>query len=100
MKQFQSIRDGYEILGSEEFYKQHGGDYKNPHEDKLKNVLLNGISKWKPSLTNILDLACGSGEITLILKNLNIKNIIAMDPYTGEAFKKRVGTECLPISFE
>lgn len=40
------------------------------------------LAKWKPKLIKVLDLACGSGEITLILKSLGVKNIVAMDPYT------------------
>lgn len=48
----------------------------------------------------MLDLACGSGEITLMLQSLGVKNIVAIDPYTMLAFKKRTGQECLPISFE
>ncbi|CAK77756.1 unnamed protein product (macronuclear) [Paramecium tetraurelia] len=100
MNQFQSIREGYEQIGHEQYYQEYGSNYKNPHEDKIKQVLLMGLTKWKPKLIKVLDLACGSGEITLILKSLGVKNIVAIDPYTMEAFKKRTGEECLPISFE
>ena len=51
-------------------------------------------------MSKVLDLACGSGEITLMLESLGVKDITAMDPYTVEAFKKRTKKECQPISFE
>ncbi len=40
------------------------------------------LTKWKPSLKKVLDLACGSGEITLMLQELGVQKIDATDPYT------------------
>ncbi|CAD8070232.1 unnamed protein product [Paramecium sonneborni] len=100
MNQFQSIREGYEEMGHQQYYQQHGSNYQNPHEHKIKQLLLIALTEWKPKLTKVLDLACGSGEITLMLQSLGVKNIVAIDPYTMLAFKKRTGQECLPISFE
>lgn len=81
-------------MGAEKYYQEHGVDYRNPHEEKIKIALLKGLSKWKPKMSKVLDLACGSGEITLMLESLGVKEITAMDPYTVEAFKKRTKREC------
>ena len=35
----------------------------------------------------ILDLACGSGEITLVLQQIGYKNIEGVDPYTHNKYE-------------
>ena len=49
----------------------------------------------------VLDLSCGSGEVTLGLMaaGLPIERISACDPYTGEAYRTRVGRACEGYSF-
>lgn len=51
----------------------------------------------------MLDLACGSGEATLLLQELlgaDTFEVTATDPYTHAAFKERMGKECERISFQ
>lgn len=51
----------------------------------------------------MLDLACGSGEVTLSLQELlgaDALDVTATDPYTHAAFKERTGKACETISFE
>lgn len=51
----------------------------------------------------MLDLACGSGEVTLALQEMIGADklvITATDPYTHIAFKERTGKDCETTSFE
>jgi len=87
-----AIRHAYEKYGVNGYYSQYGSDYRNPHEDRLKIIVRQLVEKWNIKPTErILDLACGSGEITLILRQLGFQYINGIDPYTSEAYEKRVG---------
>ncbi len=87
-----AIRHAYEKYGVNGYYSQYGSDYRNPHEDRLKTIVHQLVEKWNLKPTErILDLACGSGEITLILRQLGFQSINGIDPYTSEAYEKRVG---------
>jgi 2-polyprenyl-3-methyl-5-hydroxy-6-metoxy-1,4-benzoquinol methylase len=48
----------------------------------VKSVLKVALKKWNPGLSKVLDLACGSGEITSMLMELGYQNVDACDPYT------------------
>ena len=87
-----AIRHAYEKYGVNGYYSQYGGDYRNPHEDRLIQIVEQLVDKWKLDRNSrILDLACGSGEITSILNRLGFEKIVGIDPYTAEAYKKRLG---------
>lgn len=87
-----AIRHAYEKYGVNGYYSQYGADYRNPHEDRLKTTVHQLVERWNLQRTErILDLACGSGEITLILRQLGFEHIHGVDPYTSEAYEKRVG---------
>lgn len=93
-----SVRAGYEELGIEDYYKRHCEDYSNPHISIIKELI--DISNCIQYLgNNILDLCCGGGEITNILKDNNF-NIEGLDPYTAPAYKKNTGKECLIYDFK
>ena len=71
-----SVRAGYEKLGIDNFYIKHSEDYCNPHYSDIK-TLISEIDK--NSLGNkLLDLCCGSGEITRLFLD---KDIEGLDPY-------------------
>lgn len=87
-----AIRHAYEKYGVNGYYSQYGADYRNPHEDRLTVVVHQLVEKWNLKPTDrILDLACGSGEITLMLRELGFQYINGVDPYTSEAYEKRTG---------
>lgn len=87
-----AIRHAYEKFGVQGYYSQYGSEYRNPHESRLTQVVHLLVEKWKLSAQDrILDLACGSGEITLMLRQLGFEHIDGVDPYTSEAYEKRVG---------
>lgn len=48
----------------------------------------------------MLDLATGSGEITLALRELGVKHIDAIDPFTYHAYLERTGQPAGRESFE
>jgi ubiquinone/menaquinone biosynthesis C-methylase UbiE len=63
-------------------------------------VLREAVRRWQPDLSEVLDLAAGSGEATLVLRKLGAKRITGIDPFTVEAYEARTGLKCERISFE
>jgi hypothetical protein len=94
-----SIRRQYEELGVEGFYWHHGSEYRNPHEPIIRELLHQTVKRWNPDLTEILDLACGSGEVTMALRELGCQKIDGIDPYTGEAYLARTGQRAESFDF-
>ena len=98
------VRDNYAAHpeGADGWYRESGSSYRNPHEDAIVEVLGLAVSWW-PSVfaAQVLDLSCGSGEVTLGLMaaGVPIERIGACDPYTGEAYRTRVGRACESYSF-
>ena len=116
-----SFRKNYEV-GVETFYSSHGNQYKNPHSPTMKRVFRSMLNKWKNTVNfnKTLDLACGSGEATQFLKEQferqgihtiigdftdvdcdpNCVYIEGSDPFTYEAYEKRMGISASRFSFE
>ena len=92
-----SIRESYINQGVTSFYKENGSNYSNPHEEAIKACLEVALNLHKPKLGSVLDLCCGSGEITTHIK---AKLVTGIDPYTGESYFKRTGKLALPYSFD
>jgi 2-polyprenyl-3-methyl-5-hydroxy-6-metoxy-1,4-benzoquinol methylase len=96
----EGIRSAYEQHGVQEFYERYGDIYRNPHEAAVQAVLRQGLCQWEVDLSQVLDLACGSGEVTLILREMGAQRVNGIDPYTGPAYWKRVGQKAEAFSFE
>lgn len=97
-----SVRAGYEELGIEGYYKLHNKDYTNPHIKEIEYLLKQEIKKNYFG-TNILDLCCGSGEVTNILRKYEDTqkyNIEGLDPYTVRAYEKNTNNTCLIYDFK
>lgn len=92
-----SIRAEYEKQGSTAFYKAVGSSYSNPHEKDIQLCLDQVLQMWKPPLNNVLDLACGSGEIT---SHIKANSVVGIDPYTHESYLKRTGKKAHKYTFE
>ena len=104
--------------GAETHYKAAGADYRNPHEAAVVKALGEGLATWglvKTARTRadaaagvaplkadspILDLAAGSGEITLALQAVGFRAITGCDPFTGDAYEARVGKRAEAWSFQ
>ena len=95
-----SIRSEYEARGVRAFYANAGGAYCNPHEPQLRRCLRAAVETWKPDLSRVLDLAAGSGEATLALRELRAGVIDGVDPYTADAYLRRTGQEAERLTFE
>ena len=88
-----AIRHAYEEHGVEAYYRENGARYRNPHEDRIETVVRRAAMQWDLQPTaRILDLACGSGEVTLALRRLNFTHVEGVDPFTSDAFEARTGT--------
>lgn len=95
-----AIRNQYEQYGVAGYYQQYGSSYRNPHEPHISAALQAAVAQLQPDTTAVLDLACGSGEITLALRACGCEGITGLDPYTGEAYQQRTGQTALPYKFE
>ena len=95
-----ALRKAYEQHGVRGYYQRFGAGYRNPHEAAVAQALAAGVQTWQPDLRRVLDLACGSGEATLVLQALGAAAIDGVDPYTGPAYLARTGQPAEPLSFE
>ncbi len=95
---FKAIRNEYAEKGVEDYYRNHADMYENPHFPYIQQLLEK--NKHRIDYTKVLDLACGGGEVTLILRGLGFDNSIGCDPFTGGLFEKNTGKKCLAFSFE
>jgi Methyltransferase domain len=95
-----SVRQQYETHGVAGYYEEYGADYHNPHEAIIAEVLRLAVTRWQLDLTAVLDLACGSGEVTLALRSLGAGKIDGVDPYTGAAYLARTGQTAAALRFE
>ena len=94
-----SIHHHYKTHGVIDFYKQFGSSYRNPHEEDLTFLLLKTIREFNLNINSVLDLACGSGEITLPLLRQSGK-VDGIDPYTGVAYMTRAGQCAESLTFD
>ena len=95
-----SIRSEYETRGVNAFYSGSGATYRNPHEPQLRRCITFAVDKWRPDLARVLDLAAGSGEATVALRELGAGHVDAIDPYTADAYLARTGHSAERYTFE
>jgi len=95
-----AIRAAYEQYGVEGFYQRFGDSYRNPHERVIRATLRAAVARWDVPLDRVLDLACGSGEVTLALREQGCTVIDGIDPYTHQAYAERTGQAAERITFE
>ena len=95
-----SIRGAYEKHGPREFYRASGATYRNPHEPALQRSIRAAVEACRPDLSRVLDLAAGSGEATLIFRELGATQVDGIDPYTADAYASRTGQPAEPLGFE
>jgi SAM-dependent methyltransferase len=93
------IRPRYVEHGVAGFYEQFGSQYRNPHEPQIRALLGRLIPEWRLDVSRTLDLACGSGEATLILLEHGA-GVLGADPFTRAAYRERTGLEAEAWSFE
>lgn len=100
VREFESIRKNYEDYSVPGFYEKFGDRYYNPHESTIHQSIQLAVRQWHLNLDKVLDLACGSGEVTVALNRLGYDNIDAIDPYTDKAYFNRTGKLAETYCFE
>lgn len=92
------MRKNYEKYGVENYYKMNSDKYTNLHEPQIRDLLIRNFNKF--NFNSVLDLCCGSGEVTKILLEKGVKNIKGADPYTFELYIKNTKKSCIKLSFK
>lgn len=92
------IRPLYDEHGAEAYYRDHAGEYENPHLPMIQLLLERNFHRLDCTGT-VLDFAAGGGEVTLALEKLGAKDLAGCDPFTYELFEKKTGLPCLRHSF-
>jgi hypothetical protein len=95
-----SFRQLYAASGVGAFYKAIGPRYINPQESNIHEVLKIICATWPIDLSHVLDLAAGSGEVTVLLQSLGYSNIEGSDPYTNILYESRTRRRCMTYGFE
>jgi phospholipid N-methyltransferase len=100
------IRLAYQQQGVEGFYQSEGHQYYNPHEFGIIEMTQEMIQVLERTVGHrltgpFLDLCCGSGEVTeaLLKYGYPLDQIKASDPYTYEAYEKRIAKPCEKWNF-
>jgi len=94
-----SIREKYEEHGAAEYYRKFGDAYRNPHEPEIQDVISEALKTWPLDLSNVLDLAAGSGEVTRALAEHHDGKITGIDPFTAGAYAQRTGKPAEKFDF-
>lgn len=90
------------VGGSAKYYEKNGDQYSNPHKYDIQRLVRKKLAPKNPFVKvndQILDLACGSGEVTIVLKEIGYKNITGIDPYTHLKYEEMTGLACKQFSF-
>jgi SAM-dependent methyltransferase len=93
-----AIRTEYAEKGVEAYYRTNANAYENPHFPYIQQLLEQ--NKGRIDYAKVLDLACGGGEVALILRGLGFENTVGCDPFTKRLFVKNTGLPCFNYSFE
>lgn len=95
-----AIRTEYEDMGVEDFYKKKGNEYINPHLGDIEKSVRRIDHNSFVDMSNVLDLACGTGEVTNILNDLDYYNIEGVDLYLCNEYEKNTEYKCTELSFQ
>jgi hypothetical protein len=100
------IRLAYQQQGVDGFYQSEGHQYHNPHEFGIIEMMHEMMQVLEHTVGHrlkgpFLDLCCGSGEVTeaLLKQGYPLDQIKASDPYTYEAYEKRIAKPCEKWNF-
>ena len=91
-----SIRNQYEKFGVKDFYSS-GIKYENFHSNEIKQLVERNHKLL--NLSKVLDLACGDGLITSVLKTLGYDNMIGIDSFLYNEYVASTGQDCFRMSF-
>jgi hypothetical protein len=95
-----AIRTSYKEHGIKAFYQNFGDNYRNPHEGIIVKLLHQIVLEYPINFNKVLDLAGGSGEVTLALRTLGYEQVEGIEPYTFNAYQQRTGKVAEKFTFE
>jgi len=93
------IRNEYIKSGVDQFYKNNHQTYENPHESIIHAHLYHLMRKGLLTNNSVLDLCCGTGQVSRCLKEKGFKNVEGCDPYTNLEYTKRTGFKAYNHNF-
>ena len=91
-----AIINEYKKHGVDTFYRIHSMDYENPHKVIIENLLADAKTQWNIT-GSILDLCCGSGEVSNMFVECDVEGI---DPYTKKLYEANTGNDCVEMTFK
>ncbi len=91
-----AIVNEYKKYGVDKFYRLHSHDYENPHINIIENLLAEAKSDWNIK-GNILDLCCGSGEVSRMFGECKVEGV---DPYTHDLYMANTNNNCIKMTFK
>lgn len=96
------ITEQYRTIGVQRYYQDPNiqSTYENPHKEFVNNCLMNSFYQYFTEDASVLDLACGNGLISNILKHCGVTNIEGSDKYMHYRYTEETGFPCYPYSFE
>jgi len=92
------IRNLYKVFGVKKYYEEHAHEYENPHAPQIRRLLKQ--NEKLINYTRVLDLACGNGEVTKVLKELGYENMEGADPYTWKKYHALTAQHSYNLSFQ
>lgn len=90
-----TLRGFYEEFGVDAYYEHHAGNYVNPHERHVQSLVRQADALGVLG-NRVLDLCCGSGEVTRCLPH---RECTGVDPYLGRIYSSRTGRPVFDWSF-
>jgi SAM-dependent methyltransferase len=93
------IRNAYEAYGAEEYYRQFGESYENPHQAQISALLQRNAHRWDLN-KGVLDFCAGGGEATLAIAPMAKGPVTGCDPFTHNLYEQQTGNTCLRLSFD
>lgn len=93
-----AIRNAYSEQGVKAYYLENGAQYSNPHFLEIRTLLKQ--NETRIDYSQVLDFCCGSGEVSLVLQEMDFPLPSASDPYTQKAYEANFARSCQSYSFE
>lgn len=91
-----AIVNEYKRHGVDDFYRLHAHDYENPHRDVVEKIVRKAKDEWNIE-GSVLDLCCGSGEVSNVLRDFDVEGL---DAYTKKLYEQNTGNHCIEMTFK
>lgn len=92
------LRPLYEQLGVDQYYRNYGDQYENPHLAEIEALLQQNRALLEQQ--KVLDFCAGGGEVTRVLQAWGVPEIVGSDPYTHQLYTQQTQLPCHTWSFQ